>query len=112
MDAIVFQYVNAARPISGMPLPIPTFLMPQAMPAYLADLVLILDGFECLAEPKRFVKQLARRKRFARLEDVAIADVVGVDAHLFGESIEQPFDGERSLVAPNPRIAPQGGLLV
>ena len=90
--------VRADLPISGMPLPMPTFLMPQAMPAYLADLVGVLHGFERFAEAERLVEQLAGGERFARLENVAVADVVAVDADFFGEAIEQAFDRERRLV--------------
>ena len=58
--------VSADLPISGMPLPMPTFLMPQAMPANFADLVGVLHGFERFAEAERLVEQSGRWQRLRR----------------------------------------------
>ena len=89
-----------------MPLPMPQFLMPQAMPAYLADLNASLHGFERFAEPERLVENLPRGKSFAWFENVTIAHVVRVDAHFFRESIEQVLDRERRLVRAEPTHRP------
>ena len=76
----------------------PTFLMPQAMPANLADLYASLHGFERFAEAERLVEQLAGGEGFAGFENVAVADVVAVDADALGQPIEQAFDGEGRLI--------------
>ena len=43
--------VIAALPMSGMPLPMPTFLMPQAMPAYFALLYTSFTASSVLRSP-------------------------------------------------------------
>ena len=81
-----------------MPLPMPTFLMPQAMPANFADLYASFTASSVLRRPNGLSSNLAGGERFARLQNVAIANVVAVDADLLGQPIEQAFDRERRLI--------------
>ena len=92
--------VSAALPISGMPLPMPHVLDAAGDAGVLGALVRVLHGFERFAEAERLVENLAGGKRFARLENVAVADVVAVDADLLGQPIEQ---ASRSQTRPGSR---------
>ncbi len=50
-------------------------------------------------------------KSIARIENIALADVVAVDADLFGQPIEDAFDGERRLVGAEPTHRSAGWII-
>ena len=116
--AVGFDHRAGALPYSTTPLPMPTFLMPQAMPDRLALLargvIVSLHRLQRLAAGRRLVERLAAA------EDVAVAQARCASASpsasmpsFLGQHVEAALDREAAIwLTPKPRIAPQGGLLV
>ena len=65
-----------------------------------------------LRDGARPLDHLARRQHVTGAESVQEAKLDRVDAQLGRQQVHLGFGGEHVCTAPNPRIAPQGGLLV
>jgi hypothetical protein len=68
----------------------------------LSAFVRILYRFERLAQSERFGEKLACRERLARLQDIALPDVVAVDADALGQPVQKSFDRKRGLIRAKP----------
>ena len=87
-----------ARPCSGTPFPMPVFFRPQAMPAYSALAVRVLDGAQRALQADARAEQLPGRRAVARIERVAPADLPAVDPDELGERVEHALHREVRLV--------------
>ena len=61
-------------------------------------LVCLAHRLEGLSDAAALVHQLAGGEAIARVENIALADVVAVEPDLFGESVEDALHGEGGLV--------------
>jgi hypothetical protein len=105
--------VMRAEEASGMPLPMPVFLRPQAMPGVFGGVELVFDGQQRLAHAGARLDDLARWPSCQpSTQGVVVAELPAVKAALLAQLVDEAFQPEGAWLTPKPRMAPQGILLV